>query len=527
MAELRAANDAGDQTLIDALTQARAHYQAGHAAAAEQGYRQILETHPNQPEALHLLGYLAYQAGRHEAAIELIGRAVAFGDEAAAPRNDLALALWASGRPEAAAQCCRAALALKPGFPEAWLNLGNARKDQGEPGGAIQCYRRTLALDRRRVEAWNQMAITWIEEARFDLAESACLSVLSLRPTMAEAHYNRALALLVRGRWGEAWPEFEWRLRVKAMAKTRADIAGRRWEGGSWSGDRAEAPVVLVHGEQGLGDSIMFCRFAPLVVARGWQVVLAVQPEIVGLLAEGLDSEELTVGVIPNAAEGIDVALPPYDSQVSLMSLPALFATEPATIPHEPYLRADPKRRQRWRARIHEAAPSGIRVGLVWAGNPRRGNTAGAAVDRRRSLSLSLLAPLGGIEGAHFFALQKGKAGLEALQPPPALGLVDLAPEIRDFRDSAAIIAELDLLISVDTAAAHLAGALGCKVWLLNRFDTDWRWLWERSDSPWYPSLTIYRQPRRGDWQATIQRVSVDLERLAREPGGLSAHPGV
>ncbi len=481
MKQPEAANDVGDARLVEALTLARGHYEAGRVAEAEQAYREILDRHPEQPQAMHLLGYLSYQAGRTHQALELIGRAIAFDAEAPAYRSDLALVLWASGRPAEAARSGKLAIALRPGFPEAWLNLGNAEKDLGDPAAAIRCYRRTLALDRRRVEAWNQMAITRIEEGRFD--------------------------------WLEAWPEFEWRLRVKAMAKARLHVAGRRWDGSTWSGDPAAAPAVLVHAEQGLGDTIMFARFAPRVAARFWQVVLVVQPELVGLLGEGLGSDHLAVGAFPG--DGIDLPLPPYEAQVPLMSLPALLAIEPASVPSEPYLRADPDRLVAWRARLAEAAPRGLRVGLVWAGNPRRANLAGAAVDRRRSLSLQSLAPLGGVSGVTFFALQLGQAGLEARQPPPGLRLVDLAPEIRDFRDSAAILAGLDLLISVDTAAAHLAGALGRPVWLLNRFDTDWRWLWQRVDSPWYPSLAIYRQRHPGDWPWVIERVRADLATLA------------
>src|SRR5258708_6379453 len=211
MKQPEAANDVGDARLVEALTLARGHYEAGRVAEAEQAYREILDRHPEQPQAMHLLGYLSYQAGRTHQALELIGRAIAFDAEAPAYRSDLALVLWASGRPAEAARSGKLAIALRPGFPEAWLNLGNAEKDLGDPAAAIRCYRRTLALDRRRVEAWNQMAITRIEEGRFDLAEQACLGALRLRPTLADAHYNLRLTLFVQGCWLEAWPELEWR----------------------------------------------------------------------------------------------------------------------------------------------------------------------------------------------------------------------------------------------------------------------------------------------------------------------------
>jgi hypothetical protein len=193
------------------------------------------------------------------------------------------------------------------------------------------------------------------------------------------------------------------------------------------------------------------------------------------------------------------------------MSLPQVFAVEPGAVPNQTYLRAEQTRVRRWRARLEEAAPAGLRVGLVWAGNPRRGNPAAAAVDRRRSIDPERLAPLAAAAGITFFSLQTGEAAASARTPPPGLALVDLGSRIADFRDTAAILCGLDLLITVDTAAVHLAGALGRPVWLLNRFDTDWRWGREGTGSPWYPSLRLYRQARPGDWGPAIERVAADL----------------
>jgi hypothetical protein len=265
-----------------------------------------------------------------------------------------------------------------------------------------------------------------------------------------------------------------------------------------WLGQAAPAGTrLLLHAEQGLGDTIQFCRYATLAASRGLRVTLQVPRPLVRLLRT-LD------GVDQVIAE--DEALPAFDLHCPLLSLPLALGTTLATVPAAPaYLRADAALAEGWRDRLAAFPP--IRVGLVWAGKPRHDVLSSlVAIERRRSLAAERLAPLLVVPGVRFFSLQSGGPAA-----PAAFSLTDFMPEMTDFADTAALIANLDLVISVDTAAAHLAAALGKPVWLLDRFDSCWRWLTGRRDSPWYPSLRLYHQPAAGDWDSVLAEVVADL----------------
>jgi hypothetical protein len=264
-----------------------------------------------------------------------------------------------------------------------------------------------------------------------------------------------------------------------------------------WCGEPAQGRTLLIHPEQGYGDTLQFCRYAALATAFGFRVYLEVQPPL-ARLARSLD------GVAQVFARG-DV-LPPFDVQCPIMSLPFAFGTTLATVPNAPaYLRADPTEAAAWAGRLECIDHGAPRIGLVWAGNPRLNAPRATAVDRRRSMPPEHLAPLFALGDHHFISLQKTGPALDQAK------LTDVMSEMNDFADTAAVIVNLDLVISVDTAVAHLAAALGKPVWLLDRFDCCWRWLQGRRDSPWYPTLRIYRQPSAGDWDAVISRVVDDL----------------
>ncbi|HIJ63675.1 MAG TPA: hypothetical protein HPQ04_13360, partial [Rhodospirillaceae bacterium] len=264
-----------------------------------------------------------------------------------------------------------------------------------------------------------------------------------------------------------------------------------------WTGEPGEGRRLLITAEQGLGDTLQFCRYAPLAAARGWRVVLAVQPPLVRLLA-GLPD---ICQVVPWSDEPM-----PSDAHIPLMSLPWVFATRLDSIPAAPYLRAQPAAVETWRRRLLERHGLGRKIGLVWAGAART-DPLSRSVDGRRSMRPALLAPLLGCPGALYFSLQKDG-------PPAAPPLIDYMEEMADFADTAALVSALDLVISVDTSMVHLAGALGKPVWMLDRFDACWRWLENRDDSPWYPGLRIFRQPAPGDWPAVVQRVAEALSAL-------------
>jgi hypothetical protein len=260
-----------------------------------------------------------------------------------------------------------------------------------------------------------------------------------------------------------------------------------------------EGKTILLHAEQGLGDTIQFSRYVPMVAERGGQVFLCVQPEAVSLLK--------TLPGVRRIADN-PKQLPDYQVHCYLMDLPLAFGTRVESIPRtSPYLYADPNRREKWGRKL----PAGrdLKVGLAWAGRPTH------VSDSLRSMKLSQFAPLSTVSGVTFVSLQKGAGSEQAIAPPVGMNWIDLVPEIDDLADTAALISHLDLVITVDSAVAHLAGALGKPVWILTRFAPDWRWMLKREDSPWYPTARLFRQPAIGDWATVVERIRQALALLA------------
>jgi Flp pilus assembly protein TadD len=451
--------------VADLFSAAVAHQQAGRFEDAVTAYRRLLALRPDLPEAQFNLGVALARLGRFEEAAGCFRRAIAHRPDYTAAHNNLGTALRELGRPGEAEAAFRAVTRLAPDLPQAHFNLGNALKALG----------------------------------RADAAEAAYRSALGLKPDYHDAGFNLATLLLARGDMAPGWEAFEARWHTAAMRADRRDFAVPLWRG-----EAGDGGTLLIHAEQGFGDTLQFCRYAPLAAARGWRVVLEVQPPLVRLLA-GLP------GIARIIARG--EALPQFDRQCPMLSLPLAMGTTLRTVPAAAsYLHADPTRAAELAARMAAIAPDGPRVGLAWAGNPRRDlSPAESAHAQRRSLDPALLAPLFDIPGLRFVSLQK--AGPPA---PPGLPMIDLMPEMEDFADTAALIAALDLVISVDTSVAHLAGALGRPVWVMTRRDHCWRWLEGRTDSPWYPSLRLYRQSARDDWTGVVDAVAADLRALTR-----------
>jgi hypothetical protein len=328
--------------------------------------------------------------------------------------------------------------------------------------------------------------------ARFDRA-------IVLKPDYAEAHLNRSLAFLLKGDYTEGWEQFDWRWK-------KGDMVPRKFECPQWRGEDLAGKTIFLHAEQGYGDTIQFLRYVPLVTARGRSVILEVPPSLERLAAQ--------VSASGAAATAADPAATAADFFCPLLSLPRAFGTTVATIPGEvPYLAADRSAVAAWRQRL--AGLSGLRAGLVWAGDPRPNQSEANRIDRRRSVTLGHFANLAGIPGVSVVSSQKGDAAAQTHLPPPGLLVHDWTDELFDFADTAALIEALDLVISVDTSVVHLADALGKPIWLLNRFDTCWRWLLNRDDSPWYPTLRQFRQRSPGDWISVISGVQDALQRLA------------
>ena len=443
------------------------------------------------------LGTALQHQGKSDEAAKSYRQALALKPDYAEALNNLGNVLTAQGKLDDAAKAYRRALALKPDYAEAHYNLGELLTREYRPDEALACYRRALDLKPDYAEPLNALGLAFREQGQLAAAAVCYRKALDLKPDLPEAHFNHGLALLLEGKLRHGWEEFEWRWRSKEV-RPRYPVH-QQWYGGDLNGR-----TILLHAEQGLGDSLQFVRYAPLVARLGATVLLEVQKPLVVLFSE-MD------GVSGVFAQGDTI--PPFDTHCPLMSLPLALATTLDTIPgHTPYLRADVERAAVWRRRS-EALP-GLRVGLVWAGNPTPFPRGGGAIDRRRSITLDHFAEFADLEGVSFVSLQKGEAASQTKAPPAGLTIYDWTDELNDFADTAALVDTLDLVIGVDTSVIHLAGALAKPVWLLNRFDTCWRWLLERDDSPWYLTLRQFRQRSPGDWQGVLSKVHGELRSM-------------
>lgn len=461
---------------------------------AMSSYGAAIALRPGYAEAHNNLGTTLLEQGRMDEAVACYRAAITLRPDYPEAHNSLGTALGQQGQSDAAIACYRTALDLRPDFAEAHFNLGTTLWEQRRLDAAIACYRRAIALRPDYPEAYDNLGTALREQGQPEAAIACYRTAIALSPNDAEAHSNLALALLAQGDMGEGWREHEWRWQAPHMIGVRRDFAQPQWHG-----EAAEGRTLLLHAEQGFGDTLQFCRYAELAAARGPRVVMEVQKPLLRLLRD-------LPGVALAVARG--EALPPFDLQCPMLSMPLALGTTLASIPAKvPYLHADASQVAAWRTRLAAMGGQGRRVGLVWAGSsPATHLPVQATIDHRRSMAPDLLAPLFTVPGVRFFSLQKG--GPPA---PAAFGLTDVMDEMADFADTAALIANLDLVISVDTAVAHLAAGLGKPVWLLDRFDPCWRWLTGRRDSPWYPTLRLYRQPRPGDWDAVIAEVTHDL----------------
>jgi tetratricopeptide (TPR) repeat protein len=461
----------------------------GRLAEAETCFRQGLAGRPDDALARVSLGNLLCRQGRAAEAAACYRAALASRPECAEAYLNLGLLLLGLGLADEAAACCERAVALRPDLAVAHNGLGAAALAQGRLAAAEASLGQALALKPDFVDAHNNLGGVLQASGRPAEAAAQYRAALALRPDYALAHENLGMTLLALGDYVEGFREYEWRQPPPAPSVPP-------WDGG----DPAGRTLLLV-AEQGLGDTLQFIRYAPLVRARGARVIVACQPELVRLLA---------------SVSGIDrvVALgepwPAADGWVALLSLPRLLGTTLDTVPAQvPYLAAGPRKVAAWAARLADCA--GLKVGLVWAGNPYPDLPRGQAVDRRRSLALGQLAPLAAVAGVTLVSLQKGAAAAQAQSPPPGLSLFDPMAGIADFADTAALVSALDLVIGVDTAVIHLAGALARPVWVLSRFDACWRWLAGRETSPWYPTLRLFRQPAPGAWEPVVGQVVAAL----------------
>jgi len=544
------------------LKQAIQFHQSGQLDKAQKIYEQIIEIDPAHSDALHLLGFIAHQMGRNNQAEDLITKAIRIlpgypfyynslglvfkekgklkeamtcyskalelKPDLTEAHNNMGIALQYQGKLDEALACFKRALTSNPNAAEAYNNMANILRDQGKLDEAITSYQKALELRPDYPEAYNNLGVSFQSQNRFTEAVSNYQKAIALRPGYTEAyintgiayqangwldeaiscyqkaielepdnadsHFHRAFVLLLNGNFQDGWKEYEWRLLKDEWKNTHIyDSNIPLWDGSSF-----KSKTLFVHSEQGLGDTLQFVRYLPLIKSLGGEVIFETAESLVSLFQNlpGIDK------LVPLSSER---PASDYDYYTPLLSVPGLLATSWDTIPAEvPYICSDPKKSAYWAGRLPK---EGFKVGLVWAGKP--------AADDNRPCKLKHFFPLSRIPGVHLLGLQKGEAAGQTRELPDGMIINNLGEEFLDFADTAGTIANLDLIISIDTSVAHLAGAMGKKVWTLVPFAPDWRWLLGREDSPWYPTMRLFRQPKPGNWAAVLERVAEKLQGLA------------
>ena len=471
-------------------------FQRGDADAAFRSWSRVIELDPRHADALSWVGCVHLEAGRIDNAIARFQQAIAANPRHYHAHDNLGIALRKRGELDEAIQWHRRAIALNPDLPEAHDHLGSTLAEMDRIEEAIASHRQAVTLKPAYAAGHSNLATAYVLALRLDDAIASFHRALEVEPANPSVHWNYSNALLLAGRFDEGWKEYEWRWQAPELKKSKPAYAGPEWRGEDLTGK-----TLLLYGEQGFGDVLQFVRYAAMARERGANVLLVPQPELARLLATVPGVSRVIVAGDP---------LPAYDFHVSLLSLPFLFRTRLESIPRSvPYLSADKARVQSWRARLENSRA--LKAGLIWGGRKS------LRFDRLRSCALSDFAPLARVEGVDFYSLQTGEQAVQAGSPPSGMSLTDWTGELADFADTAALMENLDLVISVDTAGAHLAGALGKPTWLLNRYQTEWRWLLDREDSPWYPTMRIFRQPKPGGWKAVMEQVAGELKKQVRE----------
>lgn len=473
---------------LDALCRrGSAFLQRGALAEAADAYDRASRIRPYAP-AYFNLGVIAIAGNRIAEAQDLFARALDIEPDYPDALNNLALLDYAAGRTAIAEQRYRRALSLGRFHPEAAHNLAKLFYDVGQLDSSVALYRELAARASLTPDSLLGLGNTLFALGEADEALTCYRSAAAARPDWPEAKFNLGLCLLKLGQWAEGWPLHEARLDEYRAEK-------RHFPAPAWQGDPLGGRTILLHSEQGFGDTFQFCRWAPIVAELGGSVLIECQSAAVPVVS----SVEGVAGVWPRGA-----LLPRFDVHASLMSLPALLQTNLTTLPAEtPYVFADSERADWWTKMLGRIVdPRRLRVGLVWAGNPEHRN------DRNRSLPAECLDTLPVRPEIAYFGLQKDPV------KRPDLAAIDLAGYLTDFGETAAAILNLDLIISVDTAIAHLAGAMDRPVWMLLPYASDWRWMTGASDTPWYSSMRLFRQMTRGHWKPVIDNIGMELTRL-------------
>jgi tetratricopeptide (TPR) repeat protein len=465
---------------------------------------EVARAHPDSPHPSHGLTGLLLSLDRRDAIVPQYEACLKLAGHDASIRLALAEHLRPDCQPARIVELLRPVLEADPDCLAALILTGNSLADLADFPGAEAAFRRAVWVAPEEAAGWTNLAMMLKIEGKFDAALEAADRAVALRPGDAQIRLNRGILKLRAGRLAEAWDDYDARLELPGRGPLPPERLLRRLDELPPGG----ATLLVIH-EDGFGDTLQYIRYAPLLAARGVRVLAWVPPELTPLLAR-----------MPGIAGVIDThaPMPAYDLHCHISDLPRLFASTLDTIPAAPYLAPDPALVATW-ADLLPPRSGRLRVGLVWAGQARPWMQDFRVLDSRRSMTLDTLAPLAAVADAQFVNLQKGPAAAQLAAPPAGLVLHDPMPLATDFHQTAAIVANLDVVVAVDTAVAHLAGALGCPVLLLDRYDSCWRWFAGRDDSPWYPSLRILRQTTPCDWAPVIARAAAALtERAAALP---------
>lgn len=511
----------------------------GHIQAAIENYRKAIHAKPAFADALFNLGNLLFSEGQAGKAIEYFHKTVALQPTRIKAWNNLGSAFKALGELDRAIDAYQQALRIRPDFPQARFNLGlamhekgfteeaaanyrkaiqanpkyaqahnnlgNILKDQGLLLEALAQYQSAVQINPDYAEAWYNIGVVCHDQAEFDAALAHYQKATAIKPDYAEAHCNQAFIYLLKGDFTAGWRAYEWRL----SRTDRHNVYPRQHDAPRWNGEPLEGKRLLVHYEQGLGDTLQFVRYMPMLKALGGTVFLETQLPLAALL---------------NRFPGVDALLterdsvpPAFDYVLPLLSCPKIFKTELGTVPGQvPYIQADPRKIEAWRPYFDRNI---MNIGIVWAGRALHPN------DRNRSCSLQDFARLAGLPGIRLHGLQKGDAAQQAKQVRNHILNGNLGSLLNDFSDTAAVLSHLDLIISVDTAVVHLAGAMAKPVWTLLPVEVDWRWMQEQQDSPWYPTMRLFRQQISGDWTSVFDQVIDALSQDAYSGKNIQALP--
>jgi len=512
---------------------AHAHNNLGNSLAkqarheeAEDAYRRALQIDPQYADASHNLGNSLVAEGKLDEAADSFRRTVRVNPDHAHAHFNLADTLRTLGRFDEATACYREAIRVRPDFIEAYNNLGIALRNNDKLDESVACYRQVLKIDPCYAKAHNNLGNTFHEKDQLDEAVACYRRALELKPDFAEAHtglgyamcqqgraveslseydkalkidpdyaearFNRAVTLLLVGDYEQGWPEYEWRWKTDK-------VASRSFSQPRWDGRPAAGMTILIHAEQGLGDTLQFIRYARLVKQQGATVIVQCQRALLPLLASCPGIDRLV---------GNDEQLPEFDAHAPLLSLPAIFKTTVDSVPCDvPYIQADAALIERWRAVL--AGLDGMKIGISWQGD------RGYREDRRRSIRLHEFVRLAEVPGVRLVSLQKGLGTEQLAENSERFAVMELGPDFDEtsgpFMDTAAVMMNLDLVIACDTAIGHLAGALGVDFWEPQAFAPDWRWMLDRDDSPWYPTVRLFRQTSPGDWGDVFARIAAAL----------------